>query len=387
MQVNVSKKIIITCGGTGGHLAPGIALAEGLTARGHTVILFISQKRVDARLIEKYPHFNFVPVPGTGFAWHPLGFVRFIASQARGFIFSLRAMRQIRPDVMVGFGGFTSVSAVIAGRMLRIPVALHEANRVPGRTVCLLGRLVQRVYLPQGVRLSSVRASATRHVSLPVRREISRQPRTAALERLALDPTQRVLVVFGGSQGAAALNDWARSQLDRLAHAGIQVYCVTGLGKGRHEVLQLSTQTYAPIRAVFTPFCDDVAGLLSAADLVVARAGAGTIAELIRCTTPAILVPYPYAASDHQRANAAFFEKQGGGIVVDQMFISTLHAEVLDVIFNDWLLHKFRTNLAHMDHTASFDLLLDDLTGLIVPSHDEKKSTALPPPTIQPHAA
>jgi UDP-N-acetylglucosamine--N-acetylmuramyl-(pentapeptide) pyrophosphoryl-undecaprenol N-acetylglucosamine transferase len=383
----MGKKIIITCGGTGGHLAPGIALAEGLTARGHTVILFISQKRVDARLIEKYPHFNFVPVPGTAFAWHPLGLARFISSQVRGFIFSLRAMRQMRPDVMVGFGGFTSVSAVIAGRMLRIPVALHEANRVPGRTVCLLGRLVQRVYLPQGVRLSSVRAAATRHVNLPVRREISRQPRAAALERLALDPTQRVLVVFGGSQGASALNDWARSQLDRLAHAGIQVYCITGLGKGRHEVLQLSTQTYAPIRAVFAPFCDDVAGLLSAADLVVARAGAGTIAELIRCTTPAILVPYPHAASDHQRANAAFFEKQGGGIVVDQMFISTLHAEVLDVIFNDWLLHKFRTNLSRMDHAASFDLLLDDLTGLIVHSPAEKKSTELPPPAIQPHAA
>jgi UDP-N-acetylglucosamine--N-acetylmuramyl-(pentapeptide) pyrophosphoryl-undecaprenol N-acetylglucosamine transferase len=266
-------------------------------------------------------------------------------------------------------------------------VALHEANRVPGRTVCLLGRLVQRVYLPQGVRLSSVRASATRHVSLPVRREISRLPRAAAQERLNLDPTQKVLVVFGGSQGAAPLNDWARSQLDRLAHAGVQVYCVTGLGKGRHEMLQLSTQTYAPIRAVFTPFCDDVAGLLSAADLVVARAGAGTIAELIRCTTPAILVPYPYAASDHQRANAAFFEKQGGGVVVDQMFISTLHAEVLDVIFNDWLLHKFRANLARMDHAASFDLLLDDLTGLIALSHAEKNSVVGPPSSAQTHAA
>ncbi|HWZ95523.1 MAG TPA: UDP-N-acetylglucosamine--N-acetylmuramyl-(pentapeptide) pyrophosphoryl-undecaprenol N-acetylglucosamine transferase [Opitutaceae bacterium] len=383
----MGKRIIITCGGTGGHLAPGIALAEGLTARGHQIILFISQKKVDARLIEKYPHFNFVPVPGAGFSWHPLGLGRFVVSQVRGFVFSLRAMRQMRPDVIVGFGGFTSVSAVIAGRMLRIPVALHEANRVPGRTVCLLGRLVQRVYLPQGVRLSSVRASATRHVSLPVRREISRQPRAAAQERLELDPRQKVLVVFGGSQGAGALNDWARSQLDRLAHAGVQVYCVTGLGKGRHEILQLSTQTYAPIRAVFTPFCDDVAGLLSAADLVVARAGAGTMAELIRCTTPAILVPYPYAASDHQRANAAFFEKQGGGVVVDQMFISTLHAEVLDVIFNDWLLNKFRTNLARMDHAASFDLLLDDLTGLIGPSAAEKNPPANHPSAIQPHVA
>ncbi|MGA3008017.1 MAG: UDP-N-acetylglucosamine--N-acetylmuramyl-(pentapeptide) pyrophosphoryl-undecaprenol N-acetylglucosamine transferase [Opitutaceae bacterium] len=383
----MSKKIIITCGGTGGHLTPGIALAEGLTARGHTVTLFISQKKVDARLIEKYPQFTFLPVPGTGFSWQPLAFLRFVVSQARGFVFSVRAMRQMRPDIIVGFGGFTSVPAVVAGRMLRIPVALHEANRVPGRTVCLLGHFVQRVYLPPGIRLRGVRASVIRHAGLPVRREISRRPRAAALERLTLDPNQKALVVFGGSQGAAVLNDWARSQLDRLAHAGVQVYCVTGLGKGRHEILQLSTQAFAPIRAVFTPFCDDVASLLSAADLVVARAGAGTIAELVRCATPAILVPYPHAASDHQRANAAFFEKQGGGMVVDQMFLSTLHAEVLDLIFNDWLLRKFRDNLARMDHAVPFDLLLDDLDGLTAPLSAGHGSTANPPSSAQPHAA
>jgi UDP-N-acetylglucosamine--N-acetylmuramyl-(pentapeptide) pyrophosphoryl-undecaprenol N-acetylglucosamine transferase len=383
----VSKKILITCGGTGGHLAPGIALAEGLTARGHAVTLFISQKKVDARLVEKYPHFNFVPVPGTGFSWQPFAFIRFVTSQISGIIFTRRAVRRMRPDAIVGFGGFTSVAAVITGRMLGTPVVLHEANRVPGRTVRLLGRLVQRVYLPPGVRLSSVRASATRHAGLPVRREISRQPRLAAQERLGLDANQKVLVVFGGSQGAAPLNDWARSQLDRLSHAGVQVYCITGLDKGRHEILELSTQAFAPIRAVFTPFCDNVADLLSAADLVVARAGAGTIAELIRCTTPAILVPYPHAANDHQRANGAFFEKQGGGLVVDQVFLATLHAEVLDVIFNDWLLRKFRDNLSRMDHAASLEQLLDDLDQLLDPPSAGKIPATSPPSPVQPHAA
>jgi UDP-N-acetylglucosamine--N-acetylmuramyl-(pentapeptide) pyrophosphoryl-undecaprenol N-acetylglucosamine transferase len=326
-------------------------------------------------------------VPGTGFSWQPFAFVRFVSSQIRGIVFALRAVRQMRPDAIIGFGGFTSIPAVIAGRMLGLPVVLHEANRVPGRAVRLLGRLVQRLYLPPGVRLSGVRASATRHASLPVRHEISRQPRAAAQERLGLDSKQKVLVIFGGSQGAAPLNDWARNQLDRLAHAGVQVYCVTGLDKGRQEVLQLSTQAATPIRAVFTPFCDDIAGLLSAADLVVARAGAGTIAELIRCTTPAILVPYPFAANDHQRANAAFFEKQGGGIVVDQVFLATLHAEVLDVIFSDWLLRKFRDNLARMDQASSLEAMLDDLEGLLSPSHPGKNLTAGSASAIQPHAA
>src|SRR5207302_4658058 len=125
--------------------------------------------------------------------------------------------------------------------------------------------------------------------------------------------------------------------------------------------IELKTKNGAPVRAVFVPFSDRMAELLSAADLVVSRAGAGTLAELIRCETPAILVPYPQAADDHQRANAAFFERQGGGIVVEQERLGQLHAEVLDVIFNDWLLRKFRGNLARMDRANSLDVMLRDL--------------------------
>jgi UDP-N-acetylglucosamine--N-acetylmuramyl-(pentapeptide) pyrophosphoryl-undecaprenol N-acetylglucosamine transferase len=111
---------------------------------------------------------------------------------------------------------------------------------------------------------------------------------------------------------------------------------------------------------------------------VLARAGAGTIAELIRCETPAILVPYPQAADDHQRANAAFFERQGGGIVVDQSRMDALHTEVLDVIFNDWLLRIFRGNLQRMDRASSLDLMLADLEDLCRPPPDRPVGQPLP---------
>jgi UDP-N-acetylglucosamine--N-acetylmuramyl-(pentapeptide) pyrophosphoryl-undecaprenol N-acetylglucosamine transferase len=133
------------------------------------------------------------------------------------------------------------------------------------------------------------------------------------------------------------------------------------LGKGREGIVESKTKTGEPVRAVFMPFSDQMAELLSAADLVVSRAGAGTLAELIRCETPAILVPYPQAADDHQRANAAYFERQGGGVVVAQTQLGQLHAEVMDVIFNDWLLRKFRANLQRMDRANSLDLMLADL--------------------------
>jgi UDP-N-acetylglucosamine--N-acetylmuramyl-(pentapeptide) pyrophosphoryl-undecaprenol N-acetylglucosamine transferase len=356
--------LLISCGGTGGHLSPGIAVAEEMLARGHAVTLLISRKKVDARLIEKYPALRFERMPGTGFSWRPVRLARCIVSQAQAVAFCLRLIRGLRPEAILSFGGFTSVPVVVAGWLRRVPVALHESNRVPGLAVRSLGRLVRRVYLPYGVRIRGVGTAATLPIGLPVRREIARLPRTEARAALGLEANQKVLAVLGGSQGASVLNTWARDHLSLLAGQGVQVYCVTGLDKGAPEALDLRTKAGAPVRAVFTPFCDRMGELLSAADLVVSRAGAGTLAELIRCETPAILIPYPHAANDHQRPNAAFFERQGGGVVVEQSRLGTLHVEVLDIIFNDWLLRTFCGNLRRMDRANPLDVIVRDLEDI-----------------------
>jgi UDP-N-acetylglucosamine--N-acetylmuramyl-(pentapeptide) pyrophosphoryl-undecaprenol N-acetylglucosamine transferase len=355
------SRYLISCGGTGGHLSPGISLAEGLVGRGHEVTLLISMKKVDARLIEKYPGLRFERMPGTGFSWRPARLVRCLLSQLAAFRFCRAMIRELRPDAIVGFGGFTSAPVALAGKLSGIPVALHEANRIPGLAVRVLGPFAGRVYLPLGIRLPGVRATATRHVGLPVRREIVRLPAAAARQALGLDPGQKVLAILGGSQGASSLNSWARARLDALALEKIQVVCVTGLGKGEAETLERRSRTGEPVKALFIPFCDKVAELLSASDLVLSRAGAGTIAELIRCEAPAILVPFPHAASDHQRANASFFERQGGGLVIEEADLGNLHAEVLELIFNEWLLRQFRGNLKRMDRASSLDLMLADL--------------------------
>ncbi|MEI6358446.1 MAG: glycosyltransferase, partial [Verrucomicrobiota bacterium] len=258
----------------------------------------------------------------------------------------------------------TPSAIVLAARLLGVPSALHESNRVPGLAIRAFGRFAQRVYLPTGIRLASVRPAATRHVGLPVRREIVRTASAVARAALGLAEYQKVLVVLGGSQGSGALNGWVQQNLESFATEGIQVYCVTGLGKGEDRALEFKAKTGAPVFARFVAFSDRIAELLSAADLVVSRAGAGTLVELIRCATPAILVPYPEAADDHQRANAAFFERQGGGLAIEQTQLAGLHAEVLDVIFNDWLLKKFRANLQRMDRTNSLELMLNDLEGI-----------------------
>jgi UDP-N-acetylglucosamine--N-acetylmuramyl-(pentapeptide) pyrophosphoryl-undecaprenol N-acetylglucosamine transferase len=365
------SRFLISCGGTGGHLSPGISLAQGLVARGHEATLLISMKKVDARLIEKYPHLRFERMPGSGFSWNPVRMAKFASSQLAALRYCLRIVRATSPDVVVGFGGFTSAPAAAAGRIKGIPVALHEANRVPGLAIRTLGRFAERVYLPLGIRIQGVRAAATRHAGLPVRGEITRIPAAAARKALGLDPTQRVLVILGGSQGASSLNAWARGKVEALALEGIQVYCVTGLDKGAAETVVHKSRKGEPVTSVFIPFCDRVGELLSSADLVVTRAGAGTLAELIRCEVPAILVPYPHATSDHQRANASFFERQGGGIVVEEAALGTLHEEVVELAFNEWLLRQFRGNLRRMDRSNSLELMLADLEGMAVTGHRE----------------
>jgi len=358
------SKFIIACGGTGGHLAPGIALAEALVAGGHAVTLFISHKPVDTRLVEKYPHLAAERVVGAPFGLRPDVLGRFLSQQTQGYLFSRSYLKRERPDAIIGFGGFTNAGVVAAGWKLGIPVALHEANRIPGRAVRVLSRLARRLYLPPGVRLPGIHGVMVRHTGLPVRNQITRLARDDARAQLGADPAQKLLVVIGGSQGADNLNRWTEENLAAFALEGIQVYCVTGLGKGTAGMRERRGKNGRFVRAWFEPFSDRVGVLLSAADLVISRAGAGTIAELVRCETPAVLIPYPFAADNHQAANATYFEQQGGGVIVADHALGGLFQEVRDVIFNDWLLNKFRGNLQRMSEENCIDVIVQDLEEL-----------------------
>ena len=355
---------LIACGGTGGHLAPGIALAEGLTEAGHDVKLIISKKDVDSRLVRSYPTLEFLRSPGCAMSWKPLGFLKFQWQQLKAFVFAVRVIRKTKPAAIIGFGGFLSVGVSISGFVLGYPVVLHEANRRTGRAIRLLSGLAQRIYLPEGTRLKSLPPQTVRHSGYPVRQEIRRIPKDEARRKLGIDVSGKLLLVSGGSQGAAALNEWVSKNFEKLAAENISVYCLTGLNKGAQGTIEIKSGDGQVARAYFEPFSDRMADVLSAADLVVSRAGAGSIAEFIRCQVPAILVPYPFAADDHQSANAHFLEQQGGAIVLEQEKLPELLNEITDAIFNDWLLNKFRENLARLDRANPVSTIVEDLESL-----------------------
>lgn len=369
------SNMVIACGGTGGHLAPGISLAQAMEERGHPCWLFISRKKVDARLSEKYGDLSFVKVPGAPFSKNPVRFGLFTKELILGMHFSLRFFRKAGIDYVFGFGGYSSVAPVLAAKFRGMPYFLHEANRGVGRTTKALARGSARTYLPEGIRIEGLSPKRSRSCGYPVRREIRLMSRGQARRRLGLRVDERLLVVIGGSQGASSLNRWVKRNADSLASEGMGIYAITGPGNESEGTVELKCGS-RKVTARFVPFCDDMSALLSSADVVVSRAGAGSIAEIIRCRVPSVLVPYPHAADDHQRLNAGFLESKGAAIVCEESNLENLFEEVRELAFNEDLQAILRRNLDHAEKGEPLAFLSRDMDEYFRELEREKQKTA-----------
>jgi UDP-N-acetylglucosamine--N-acetylmuramyl-(pentapeptide) pyrophosphoryl-undecaprenol N-acetylglucosamine transferase len=312
------SRVLLVCGGTGGHLAPGIALAEQLAARGADCLLLVSGKGADARMAARYPTLAFRRGHGRGWGPGLRARLGFLLLGLVALADSLWLLLRRRPDAVVCFGGFLSLAPALVARLLRIPVHLHEANRVPGKAVRLLGRLATTVHLPAGVALAAVPAARLRAGGFPLRAEIGPRPREAARAALGFPPGGPLLLVMGGSQGAAVLTRWAEAVHPDLARRGVHLLCLSGPGGRSGE------RREGPSLARFLPFCDRMAEAYAAGDLAVSRAGAGTLAELAACRLPAVLVPLPTAADDHQSANARAAAAAGAARVCPEAELARL---------------------------------------------------------------
>lgn len=358
------SKILIACGGTGGHLAPGIAVAHALEAKGYDCHLLISNKQVDSALIQKYSQLTYHKSPGRGFSGGIFARLSSLFSVISSFWFSRKLIREQCPDAVLLFGGFVSIGLGLAARLNGVPVALHEANCFPGKSVRILKRLANRIYLPDGLRLPNVPPEVVRYYGYPVRDDIKHSLKVDAWKRLGIKVPHKLLVIIGGSQGAAALNQWTIDNFPKMARAGISIYCVTGLGKSTYSTVHEIDRRGNEITATLVPFSDNMGDVISAADLVISRAGAGAIAELIRCRAPSILVPYPHAADDHQHANACMHEQHGAGLQVREENLDQLAEETIALIFNDWMLAKFKSNLARLDRFDACQRIASDIEKL-----------------------
>ncbi len=363
----MKRPVYIVCCGTGGHLAPGIATAQRFLDRGVPVELIISEKEVDSRLLQSYPEIPYIRAKGSPFGWTPFRLARFLFNSVLGGLQSLRLLGTNQPSALIAFGGYLSFSFVMSAWFQRVPVILHEANRKVGKSIKTLAGMADRVYLPEGVVLPGVEPRRLRRIGMPLRKEVRHLKKSEIRGLLGVPAHAKVLTVVGGSQGALALNEWVERHRQALASEGIWINLVAGPGKkilpdlesfqsGNGEPVEV--RTYAFHRSLHELFC--------ASDLVISRAGAGTIAELVACLTPSILIPYPHAADRHQLANAQDLEVRGGCVVVPQEKLETLLDEVMDMMYNDWMLGRMRNNLRKLIHEDPAEVIVEYVTRTCV---------------------
>ena len=314
-----SCKILIACGGTGGHLFPGIAVAEALRARGHEVVLLISEKQVDAEASAKYTQLRFITVPAVA---KPATFSLAMPGYLWRLWGSIRRCKQVLRDsgaqAVLGMGGFTSLAPVYAGHRLGLKTFIHDSNARPGRANVLTSRFCTRIFLGLDGAKDFLAGRATLTTGTPVRMEMRQLPsREKAAASFGLDAARPILVVTGGSQGAHRLNEISAYAAASLP-AETQVLHIAG-ASDYDRVVQI-VRGRADYKVL--GFCDRMPAVYACADVVVARAGASSLTEIALAGKPSILVPYPFAADDHQTRNAEVFAQAGASRLVQERNLS-----------------------------------------------------------------
>lgn len=346
--------VAIAAAGTGGHIYPGLAVAQALRRlRPEVEVWFLTTRRglgadILARHGERFTAVEGEPAPRGLSAG---GAAAFLAALARGAWQARRELRRRGAAALLATGGYGCAPAVAAARTLGIPIVWQEQNAIPGRATRWLGRWAQVVALgfeEAAAMLPAAVRARVRVTGNPVRAELvaGGPDRVEAARRLGLDPARQTVLVVGASQGARRFNEALAAAAGELAAMGrIQVLASTGRGQFDQAVALLRRQDArvaveagrARLGSVtLVPYLEDMASALAAADLAVSRAGAISLAEFTARGVPLVLVPYPFAADRHQEANARVLERAGAAVVVpDEAFDGRRLVELVTALLGD----------------------------------------------------
>jgi len=372
-------RLVIAGGGTGGHLFPGLALAEELQARGsdHTVMFMGARGGLEERIVPKHglrlellPSLKggFFSLAGPGKAWQG----------CKGYLQARRALLAFNADAVVGMGGYASALPVLASWGVEIPCMLLEQNMIPGRTNRGLSKFVNEI----GVQFAdSARAfpnpRIVKHVGNPLRRSVLKAARISAERNVEIrqpsdEPT---ILVVGGSQGAKALNDIAIKLWPKLKQAipGVRMTLLSGRDDEARTVAAFAA---AGVRGQVLGFTESMEELYAQADVVLGRAGATTLAELAAFALPSILIPYPHAADNHQEENAKIFCARGASWRMVQKLIEfdRLAQRLADAVLQPERRKKMAMAAASLDTPNAARDVID---RLLILSGEKTKSEPL----------
>lgn len=317
MSVTASNlnRLILACGGTGGHLFPGLAVAEQLRQHGCKVTLVISPKEVDQLAVRQAEEMDVLTLPAVGLvSGGKMAFLRGLIRSYRG---ARAAFATAPPQAALAMGGFTSAAPLLAARRLGAQTYLHESNSIPGRANRLLSWIVNGAFVGFPSAASHFRRCPVTVTGTPVRAKFVPGHAEARRASLGLDHSRPVILVMGGSQGASGVNQCVVNLLPSLGDFAAPWQWIHLTGNNDIEAVK---QAYAArgARALVIPFAEQMEVLMGAATVALSRAGASSLAELAAMRLPAVLIPYPAAADDHQLHNARAFESSGAARLVEQ---------------------------------------------------------------------
>lgn len=354
-------RLVVTGGGTGGHVFPALETAAAAGRAGWDVRYFGSQRGIEGGQCDKagigFLGFKSGPV------YRPLSprGVRSILNLLKASSAARAELQMWRPDVVFSTGGYASAPVVNAARKLGVPYVLHEQNTVPGRTNRLLGRDAFAVATVFGSASKFFPGARVERTGMPIRQALRDSAQGTLPLTHSIEKAAPIVLVMGGSQGAVALNDLALSTAVRMANTEIQWLHVTGLShfeSTSDSLRKLAVTADYTIKAYLD--AQEMASALFSCSLALCRSGAGTLAELAAFRKPSILVPYPQAFGDHQRHNAIEFEQMGASDLVGQADVapSTLEPRICSWLYDEGRRQQAAEALAAWDTPDSVDRIL-----------------------------
>ena len=369
--------VAIACGGTGGHLFPGIAVAEELRKRGGKILLLVSSKEIDLKAVQWHAMkslkgFETWHLPAIGL--QNRNYFSFALTFWKSFRVSRILFKAEKPDAVLAMGGFTAAPPILAARKFGAKTFLHESNTIPGRANRLLARHVDEAFVGFPEAAARLKARKITPTGTPVRFRYSpdarrQTPDPNCLAALGLEPDCPTVLVVGGSQGASGLNEMILSALPLLAGKDWQWLHLTG-AKDFEKVK--AAYAARAINAVVKPFLAEMDLALGAATAAVSRAGASSLAELAALRLPALLVPFPAAADNHQFYNARAFEATGAARLLEQKGATpeNVAAAVVELVENEVALAQMRAALAQWDAPNAAEQIAETILSAVCRSAD-----------------
>lgn len=364
------ERIILTTGGTGGHIFPALAVAEAVRERfPHCSILFVGGTHGPEATLAREAGLPFKALPSQGILGKGLKSLPGLVRLGWGVVRGMFLIRSFKPEVIVGFGGYAGFPAVMAGSLLKVPTAVHEQNSIPGMCNRILGRRVDRIFTSFEDRGDYFDAEKTVMTGNPVRADIVRLGRQDSGKGSSRG---KRLLVLGGSQGATAINDALMEILPALCREQVDIWHQTG--SRDFERVRARYRDVCPLARV-EPFIEDMAAAYDFADLVLCRAGATTLAELTIAGKASVLIPFPYAVHDHQLKNARYLEEAGAALVMVQTYMSEVNVAgtITDLLAMPEKLRAMGHSARRLGRPDAAGAIVDEMIALI--SSEKPRST------------